>query len=76
MTRWSCLPENSGTRTTGAVRQPPASGFSPFASGLAPDDSGLKSDANGSQPDLASFQPDSSGSNSGDSSFTGVIPES
>jgi hypothetical protein len=50
MTRWSCLPENSGARTMAAVCQPPASGLCPFPAGLVPDDSGSKPDANGSKP--------------------------
>jgi len=48
MTRWSCLPENSGARTMAAVCQPPASGLCPFPSGLVPDDSGSKPGGSGS----------------------------
>jgi hypothetical protein len=62
MTRWSCLPENSGARTMAAVCQPPASG-------LVPDDSGSKPDANGSQPDRADIEPDLSGSKPGGSGY-------
>ena len=47
MTRWSCLPENSGARTMAAVCQPPASGLCPFPSGLVPDDSGSKPGGSG-----------------------------
>jgi hypothetical protein len=61
MTRWAGLPETSGARTTAAVRQPSASGFSPFASGLAPDDSGLKPDATSFKPGLSGSQPGNSG---------------
>ena len=69
MTRWACLPENSGARTMAAVCQPPASGLCPFPSGLVPDDSGLKPDANSSQPDRADIEPDLSGSKPGGSGY-------